>query len=247
MHVPATYLPALFSLSAMLIWGVSDFSGGLGARRANAFLFTAVVHLSGVVMMFAVARISNAPFPPRPSVWWAFAAGCVGGIALALFYRALASGKMGLTAPIAAVIGAGIPTIVTTFVEGFPGYRHALGFVLAGVGVWLISRTEEGSGRPEGLGLAVIAGKRISDVGGLDFTIWVVDRNQHLCSSGAAGRKTSGCGAGYRPFYRNYGYQRERLVRGRSAFGTARCCSGAEFAVSGGNSPPRADISARAL
>lgn len=158
MHVPAAYLPALFSLSAMLIWGVSDFSGGIGARRANAFLFTAVVHLSGVGMMFAVARISNAPFPPRASLGWAFAAGSIGGIALAVFYRALASGKMGLTAPVAAVIGAGIPTIVTAFVEGFPGFRHVFGFVLAGVGVWLISRTEDGSGRPKGLGLAVLAG-----------------------------------------------------------------------------------------
>src|SRR5512143_2913484 len=132
MHVPVVYLPALFSLSAMLIWGVSDFSGGIGARRAHAFLFAAIVRLSGVVLMFAVARISNAPFPPRASVLWAFAAGSIGGIALAVFYRALASGKMGLTAPVAAVIGAGIPTVVTAFVEGFPGYRHVLGFVLAG-------------------------------------------------------------------------------------------------------------------
>jgi drug/metabolite transporter (DMT)-like permease len=65
---------------------------------------------------------------------------------------------MGLTAPIAAVLGAGIPTIVTAFAQGFPGYRHVSGFVLAGIGVWLISRTEGGGGRPEGLGLAVLAG-----------------------------------------------------------------------------------------
>lgn len=158
MHVPAPYLPALFSLSAMVIWGASDFSGGIGARRANAFLFTAVVHLSGVLLMFWVAIAVHAPFPPRASVLWALLAGSIGGISLALFYRALASGKMGLTAPVAAVLGAGIPTVVTALVAGFPGYRHVFGFALAGVGVWLISRTEEGSGRPEGLGLAVMAG-----------------------------------------------------------------------------------------
>ena len=33
-----------------------------------------------------------------------------------------------------------------------------LGFLLAGVGVWLISRTEGAAGRPEGLGVAVLAG-----------------------------------------------------------------------------------------
>jgi drug/metabolite transporter (DMT)-like permease len=59
---------------------------------------------------------------------------------------------------VAAVLGAAIPTIVTASREGFPGYRHLLGFILAGIGVWLISRTEAGVGRPEGLGMAVLAG-----------------------------------------------------------------------------------------
>jgi drug/metabolite transporter (DMT)-like permease len=158
MFLPVQYLPAAYSLTAMGIWGASDFLGGIGARRANAFLFTAVVHISGVVLMGSVALFTHAPLPGPASVLWATAAGSVGGISLALFYRALASGKMGLTAPVAAVLGAGIPTVVTAFVEGFPGYRHVFGFVLAGIGVWLISRAEDGAGRPEGLGLAVISG-----------------------------------------------------------------------------------------
>jgi drug/metabolite transporter (DMT)-like permease len=81
----------------------------------------------------------------------------VGGISLAMFYRALASGNMGLTAPVSAVLGAGIPTVVTALIAGFPGYRQGIGFLVAGMGVWLISREDE-SGRPEGLGWAVIAG-----------------------------------------------------------------------------------------
>ena len=158
MPISAEYLPAAYALSAVGVWGASDFLGGIGARRANAFLFTAIVHLSGMVLMGAVALFIRAPLPGSASLLWALLAGSVGGLALALFYRALASGKMGLTAPIGAVLGAGIPTIVTAFAQGFPGYRHLGGFVLAGVGVWLISRTEDGAGRPEGLGLAVLAG-----------------------------------------------------------------------------------------
>ena len=82
----------------------------------------------------------------------------LGGIALAFFYLSLASGNMGLVAPVAAVLGAAIPAIVTGYAEGFPGYRHLFGFGLAGIGVWLISRSETGAGRPKGLGLAVLAG-----------------------------------------------------------------------------------------
>jgi drug/metabolite transporter (DMT)-like permease len=75
-----------------------------------------------------------------------------------LFYRSLASGNMGLIAPVAAVLSAAIPTIVTAFAEGFPSPRHVFGFILAGIGVWLISRSETGVGRPKGLGMAVLAG-----------------------------------------------------------------------------------------
>jgi drug/metabolite transporter (DMT)-like permease len=158
MSLSPEYLPAAYALSAVGVWGASDFLGGIGARRVNAFLFTAIVHMSGMVLMGGFAFIVRAPLPGQTTLRWALLAGSVGGVALALFYRALASGKMGLTAPVAAVLGAGIPTIVTAFAAGFPGYRHVAGFLLAGIGVWLISRTEGDAGHPEGLGLAVLAG-----------------------------------------------------------------------------------------
>jgi uncharacterized membrane protein len=152
------YIPAAYSLTAVGVWGTSDFLGGVGARRANAFLFTAIVHVSGLVAAGTVALIMHAPFPGNSSLVWSLIAGSVGGISLALFYRSLAMGNMGLVAPVAAVLGAAIPTIVTAFAEGVPGYRHMLGFILAGIGVWLISRSETGVGRPEGIGMAVLSG-----------------------------------------------------------------------------------------
>src|SRR5208282_622069 len=158
MSVAAQYLPAVYSLTAVGVWGASDFLGGVGARRANAFLFTAIVHISGLIVVGTLALMIHAPFPGNASLAWSLLAGAVGGIALALFYRSLASGNMGLVAPVAAVLGAAIPSIVTAFAEGFPGYRHVFGFILAGIGVWLISRSEAGVGRPEGLGMAVLAG-----------------------------------------------------------------------------------------
>ena len=158
MAIAPQYIPAAYSLTAVGVWGASDFLGGVGARRANAFLFTAVVHLCGMVSVGAVALITRAAFPENSSLMWSLVAGSVGGIALAIFYRSLAEGNMGLVAPVAAVLGAGIPTIFTAFAEGVPSYRRLLGFVLAGIGVWLISRTESGGGRPEGLGMAMLAG-----------------------------------------------------------------------------------------
>jgi drug/metabolite transporter (DMT)-like permease len=80
-----------------------------------------------------------------------------GGAGLAIFYRALASGRMGLTAPVAAVLSAAIPTIFGMFIEGVPHALQVAGFILAAIGIWLISRPEDGNS-PEGIGAAVFAG-----------------------------------------------------------------------------------------
>ena len=52
---------------------------------------------------------------------------------------------MGLTAPVAAVLGAAIPAVFSMFTEGLPGRIPLLGFVIAAVGLWLITRTEDGA------------------------------------------------------------------------------------------------------
>ncbi len=158
MSVSPQYIPAAYSLTAVGVWGASDFLGGMGARRANAFLFTAIVHFVGMVAVGILVLTTHAPFPGNDSLFWSLLAGALGGLALAFFYRALSGGNMGLIAPVAAVLSAAIPTLVSAFAEGVPGTRHTLGFLLAGVGVWLISRTEGVAGRPEGLGVAVLAG-----------------------------------------------------------------------------------------
>jgi len=158
MPIAAQYIPAAYSSTVAGVWGASDFVGGVGTRRANAFLFTAIVHGSGLVVFCGLALITRAPFPAMASLIWSLAAGAFGGLSLVFFYRALGQGNMGLIAPVAAVLSAAIPAIVTTLVQGFPGTRQALGFILAGIGVWLISRTEDGATRPEGVGVAVLAG-----------------------------------------------------------------------------------------
>lgn len=150
-------LPVGFSLAAVSAWGTSDFLGGYAARRANAFALTTIAHGSGLLLMTAVALATHAPFPSGHAVKWALLAGSAGGAALAIFYRALASGKMGLTAPVAAVLGAGIPTAFAILTEGMPGNLRLFGFALAVTGIWLISRSSDGA-KPEGIGTAVLAG-----------------------------------------------------------------------------------------
>src|SRR2546430_5673098 len=156
MPLTSQVLPVTFSLGSVFTWGTSDFLGGYAVRRANAFQFTTLAHACGTLFMTALAVTNHSAFPSSTSVCWALAAGLSGGAALAIFYRALASGRMGLAAPVAAVVSAGIPTLFAILTEGLPRTIQLAGFVFAGIGLWLISRPENQT-RPEGLGLAVVA------------------------------------------------------------------------------------------
>lgn len=166
------FAPAVYSVVAVFIWGASDFAGGYGSRRANAFVLTAFSHLCAIALMFSVVLVHGGEFPSARSIVWAIAAGSSGGFSLAIFYRALASGQMGLTAPVAALVGAAIPTMVDVALEGAPSRWTIAGFVLAVVAIWLITRPEppresETNGsqeqgvqtrRPAGVGMAALAG-----------------------------------------------------------------------------------------
>jgi len=136
------FAPAACSLAAVFIWGASDFTGGYASRRANAFVFTAAAHACAFVLMLSLALAQDAPLPSRTGILWALLAGAIGGFSLAVFYRALAEGKMGLTAPIAALLGAAIPTLADIAIEGAPHAWTFAGFALAIVAIWLITRAE---------------------------------------------------------------------------------------------------------
>ena len=154
---PAQFTSAAYGVAAVFAWGTSDFLGGYATRRANAFLLTVFVNIGGLVLVGTLASASQAIFPSPRSAAWVLAGGISGGAALGIFYRALSSGRMGLTAPVAAVVGAAIPTVFSMFTEGIPGRIPLMGFFFAAGGRWLITRAEEGTS-PDGIGLALLAG-----------------------------------------------------------------------------------------
>jgi drug/metabolite transporter (DMT)-like permease len=54
-------------------------------------------------------------------------------------------------------LSAAIPTVFSIFREGMPGRIPLAGFFVAAIGLWLITRAEDGN-TPEGIGLALVAG-----------------------------------------------------------------------------------------
>ena len=134
-------LGVIFAIASALVWGTGDFAGGLAARRINAFQVLALATSAGLGLLVALAIVVGETFPTLESVMWAIAAGLLGAVSLAAFYRGLALGRAAFVAPTAAVIGATIPVLFGTLLEGFPRLIQLSGMLVGVLGIWLVSRS----------------------------------------------------------------------------------------------------------
>ena len=147
-----------FALAASLSWGAGDFSGGVATRRAKVLSVVVAAHAIGLVLLIVLALSWSEALPTMLDVIWGSVAGLVGAVGLVSFYQALAVGRMGIVAPITAMLSAAVPVLFGAFFEGLPGPLQIIGFVLALIAVGLISGLGVVRERPKGLGLALLAG-----------------------------------------------------------------------------------------
>jgi drug/metabolite transporter (DMT)-like permease len=138
------------ALLASLLWGTADFLGGTVARRLPAIGVVLISQGFALVGMLAVATGLGAWDDDPGYLGWALAAAVVGLVALTAFYAALASGTMGVVAPIAG-LGVVVPVVVGIVQGDRPTAWQGVGLVLAVVGVTLVGgpdlRRRPGAGR----------------------------------------------------------------------------------------------------
>ncbi|MDX9833283.1 MAG: DMT family transporter [Anaerolineae bacterium] len=151
-------LAAVWALSAAAAWGAGDFAGGLVARRMGAFFAVLGSYTVGLLALTIVALARGEAFPPAQDVLWGAVAGLAGVMGLGFLLRGFAEGRMGIVAPVSAVLTASIPVVVAALTEGMPRALQLVGFGVALAGLWLLSRPQQHGGRPGGLGVALLAG-----------------------------------------------------------------------------------------
>jgi drug/metabolite transporter (DMT)-like permease len=100
-----------FGLLSALSWGAGDFAGGLASRRLSVLAALAGGQTVGLVAALCFLVLTREPMPALSALVIAGLAGLSGLVGLASFFRALATGPMGLVAPAVAVIGAGVPAV----------------------------------------------------------------------------------------------------------------------------------------
>lgn len=143
------------------MWGISDFLGGTASRRLSPIAVIGASQAIAVGGLLIIAGVTGAYDDPTGYVGWALAAGLLGLIALSAFYAALASGTMGVVAPIAAA-GVVVPIGVGLARGESPSSLQIAGAFVTVFGVVLASgpelRGRTGGARPLLLALVAAAG-----------------------------------------------------------------------------------------
>ena len=122
-----------FALAAAALFGSADFLGGVASRRTRAASVVVISAPAGVLVIFAAAMLSGAPFQTA-GLGWALAAGAAGGAGLMIFYGALATGPMSVVAPVSALVSTVVP-VGTALAMG----ERASAAVYAGAALCLVA------------------------------------------------------------------------------------------------------------
>lgn len=158
---------SVLGLTAALIWGAADFSGGIAARYLRVYWLLVVSHGCSLAALVLLADMLRNPLPSAHILEWGLISGFAGGSALLAFYYALSLGDMGITAAITGLLTAALPVLFTLATIGAPSRRQLVGFVLAAGAIWLISSQPGQVGKAgqeaieeqrKKLGLAIVAG-----------------------------------------------------------------------------------------
>ena len=141
---------------------MSDFLGGLMARRMTVFAVIAVSQTAGLTLIAVTVAIAGEPAPDAEFIPYAAAAGLAGVCGLAAFYRGLATGKMSVVAPISSMAVL-VPVAVGIATGDRPSAVQAVGAAIGIAGIALASRESADEAHDDrrvaaGVGLALLAG-----------------------------------------------------------------------------------------
>jgi len=110
----------LLAVLASAMVGGADFVGGLTARRSPAATVVVTSHLSGLALVLVTAPLVDAEGPTAAELGWGACGGAAGAIGLVLLYHGLATTRIAVAAPAAALTGAIVPVIFGVLVGERP-------------------------------------------------------------------------------------------------------------------------------
>jgi len=131
----------LFALLSSVLWGTSDFLGGTTSRRLPPITVVIWSEAVGLLGPLVFAAATGRFAAPTGYIGWGLLGAVTGTCGIVAFYRALATGTMGVIAPIAA-LGVVVPVAVGLSQGDQPSVVQAVGIGVAITGVVLASGPE---------------------------------------------------------------------------------------------------------
>ena len=136
----------ILGLAAAILYGGSDFGGGLVSRRLG-FLPVSVVGSAAAAMLAWVALLaSGGPGPNAHAIAWGLAAGLGGGAGSLILYRGLARGQMSVVGPVSAVAAAAVPVAAGIALGERPPLLAMIGIVVALPAIVLVATSGSARG-----------------------------------------------------------------------------------------------------
>ena len=135
---------ALIALASSAVWGTADFFAGVKSRTIAPSAVVALTQGCALVALSAVLLARHTGLSPSftgNGPLWAAAAGLAGAVGLSCFYTALASGTMGVVAPISS-LGALVPVFLGLLTGEHPSATAWVGMAVAVTGAALASGPE---------------------------------------------------------------------------------------------------------
>jgi drug/metabolite transporter (DMT)-like permease len=134
-------MPILLALLSSLIWGLSDFLGGTLSKKRKAIAVIGGSQTFGL-MFVSIFALGLGVWTLDSTVWVnGIIAGAMGLLGLVGFYTALATGQMGIVAPISS-LSALVPVTIGLAQGERPGTLQFAGILVALIGVILASGPE---------------------------------------------------------------------------------------------------------
>jgi drug/metabolite transporter (DMT)-like permease len=153
-------LAITYGLGSAIAWGAGDFSAGFASRKSGVISVVLFSQLIGAGFLVLLAVVLSASLPSLQDMMFGGLAGVFGVLGLLALYEGLSRGRMGIVAPLSAIVTALLPIGFAFFKVGPPRTPQLLGLVLALSSVWLLSfsKSEAKKHRFSELALPLLSG-----------------------------------------------------------------------------------------
>ena len=146
----------LLALGSSIAYGLTDFLGGIAARRVHIFLLGSITQPLGLVALLLIAPLVGGSVTSE--VWiWGGISGLGGVFAYVMLFRALAIGPMSVASPISALVAVVLPVLAgVLFGERLPLVGW-VGIAVGMVAVFMVSQVHEDAPHPVSLRVILLS------------------------------------------------------------------------------------------